>query len=71
MLIASSRGGVYSTSDMGRAMDHQENYLKTVLGFFGVTDIRIVRAEGVAMGDEARAQALAAAEQALRAHTTA
>ena len=71
VLIASSRGGVYSTSDMGRAMDHQESYLQTVLGFFGITDIRIVRAEGVAMGDEARAQALAAAEQAIRTHTAA
>jgi len=30
-----------------------------------------VRAEGVAMGDEARAQALAAAEQAIRTHTAA
>ena len=69
VLIASSRGGVYSTSDMGRAMDHQESYLQTVLGFFGITDIRIVRAEGVAMGDEARTQALAAAEQAIRTHT--
>jgi len=43
VVIASSRGGVYSTSDAGRAMDHQESYLRTVLGFFGVTDVRIVR----------------------------
>ena len=38
VIIASSRGGVYSTSDTGRAMEHQESYLQTVLGFFGVTD---------------------------------
>jgi FMN-dependent NADH-azoreductase len=36
-------------------MEHQESYLQTVLGFFGVTDVRFVRAEGVAMGDAAKA----------------
>ncbi|MEI2718886.1 MAG: hypothetical protein V9E87_01900 [Gemmatimonadales bacterium] len=33
-----------------------------MFGFFGVTDVRFVRAEGVAMGDAARAQAIATAE---------
>ncbi|GAB3360616.1 MULTISPECIES: FMN-dependent NADH-azoreductase [Giesbergeria] len=58
VIIASTRGGIYSTSEAGQAMEHQESYLQTVLGFFGVTDVRIVRAEGVAMGDAAKAQAL-------------
>ncbi|AVP57582.1 FMN-dependent NADH-azoreductase [Pulveribacter suum] len=61
VIVASSRGGLYSTSEAGRAMEHQESYLQTILGFFGVTDVRIVRAEGVALGPEARAAALAAA----------
>lgn len=61
VIIASSRGGIYSSSEAGRAMEHQESYLKTVFGFMGITDIRIVRAEGLAMGDEAKATALAAA----------
>ncbi len=65
VLIASSRGGVYSTSEAGRALEHQESYLQTLFGFFGVTDVRIVRAEGTALGDEARAQALAAALEAI------
>jgi len=59
--VASARGGVYSTSDAGNAMEHQESYLKTVFGFFGITDVRFVRAEGLAMGDAAKAAALAAA----------
>lgn len=63
VIIASSRGGVYSTSEAGRAMEHQESYLQTVLGFFGITDVRFVRAEGVAMGDETKAQALESATQ--------
>lgn len=71
VILVLSRGGVYSSSDAGRAMEHQESYLQTILGFFGITDIRIVRAEGVAMGDEAKAQALAAAEQAIRTQTAA
>ena len=49
-------------------MDHQESYLQTVLGFFGVTDVRFVRAEGVAMGEEAKTKALAAADVEIRAH---
>ncbi|WP_454909398.1 FMN-dependent NADH-azoreductase [Variovorax gossypii] len=61
IIVASSRGGIYSTSEGGQAMEHQESYLKAVFGFFGITDVRIVRAEGVAMGDDARATALASA----------
>ena len=61
VIVVSTRGGVYSTSEAGQAAEHQESYLKVVFGFFGITDVRFVRAEGVAMGDEARGKALAAA----------
>jgi FMN-dependent NADH-azoreductase len=61
VIVASSRGGIYSTSEGGQAMEHQESYLKVVFGFFGITDVRVVRAEGLAMGDAAKAAALAAA----------
>ncbi|SFD52094.1 FMN-dependent NADH-azoreductase [Paracidovorax konjaci] len=71
VIVASSRGGVYSTSEGGRAMEHQESYLQTVFGFFGITDVRFVRAEGVAMGPEAKAQALAGAEADIQAHAAA
>lgn len=66
VIIVSTRGGVYSTSEGGRAMEHQESLLQTVLGFLGVTDVRFVRAEGVAMGPDAKAAALAQAEEAIR-----
>ena len=69
VIVASSRGGQYSASAAGRAMEHQESYLQTVLGFVGITDVRYVRAEGLAMGDAVRAQALASAQSAIRAHT--
>ena len=71
VIVASARGGVYSTSAGGQAMEHQESYLQTVMGFFGVTDVRFVRAEGVAMGPDAKAQALAAAAEHTRQHTAA
>jgi FMN-dependent NADH-azoreductase len=61
VIVASTRGGAYSTSEGGQAMEHQESYLKVVFGFFGVTDVRIVRAEGLAMGEAPKAAALNAA----------
>ena len=68
VIVASTRGGVYPD---GAAADHQESYLLTVLGFLGVTDVRIVRAEGLAMGDEPRSKALTAAQRAIKEHTAA
>ena len=64
--VVSARGGVYS-NEQGQQMDFQEDYLKTVLGFLGITDVSFVRAEGVAMGPDAKAAALAAAEAAIAA----
>ena len=70
VIVASSRGGAYSTSEGGRAMEHQESYLKVVFGFFGITDVRFVRAEGVGLGDAAKAQALADADLAIGLYAT-
>ncbi len=61
VIVVSTRGGIYSTSAGGQAMEHQESYLKTVFGFFGITDVRIVRAEGLSMGDAAKSAALESA----------
>ena len=69
VIVASSRGGLYSTSEGGRAMEHQESYLQTVLGFLGITDVRFVRAEGLGMGEAAREAALTSAQADIRAHT--
>jgi FMN-dependent NADH-azoreductase len=66
VLVALGRGGVYSNSEGGRAMEHQESYLSVLFGFLGVTDVRFVRAEGVAMGPEAKAKALAAADAEIK-----
>jgi len=65
-----SRGGIYSTSEAGQAMEHQESYLKTVFGFFGITDVRVVRAEGTDLGGESRETALRTATEEITAATT-
>lgn len=64
VIIASSRGGQYGDNS---PMDFQEPYLKALLAFIGLTDVTVVRAEGSAMGDEARKAGL---EQALAAVAT-
>lgn len=46
--IAMASGGVYSESPASQ-MDFVSPYLKTILGFLGITDVEIVRAEGTAM----------------------
>ncbi|SMF70666.1 FMN-dependent NADH-azoreductase [Azospirillum oryzae] len=61
VIIASGRGGVYSTNPALAGLDHQEAYLRTVLGFFGITDVTFIRAEGIGMGPEAKDKALAGA----------
>jgi FMN-dependent NADH-azoreductase len=66
VIVASSRGGMYAGNPMMEALEHQESYLKTVFGFFGVTDIRFVRAEGMAMGEDAKAKAFASADAAIK-----
>ena len=61
-----SRGGLHR----GTERDSQVPYLKAVLGFLGMTDLRFIFAEGLSMGPEAEARALATAraemEQALQ-----
>lgn len=64
VIIVSSRGGIYSSGPMV-VMDHQETYLKAVLGFIGLHDVSIIRAEGVAMGEEAVKTAMHSAESQL------
>ena len=68
VIIASSRGGFYGTGTPGAAADFQETYLRQLFGFLGVTDIEIIRAEGVNISAEQKAQAIAATQAAIRAN---
>lgn len=58
-----ARGGRYRGTDA----DSQVPYLKTVLGFLGMTDLHFIYAEGLNMGPEATQQGFAQAEADLNA----
>jgi FMN-dependent NADH-azoreductase len=58
LIIVSTRGGVYSAGSPASGMDFQETYLRGVFGFLGITDIEVVRVEGVNMGAEHKQKAL-------------
>ena len=59
--LALARGGMYRDTPN----DSQVPYLKTVLGFLGMTDVECVYAEGLAMGAEGAVQSFAKAEETL------
>jgi FMN-dependent NADH-azoreductase len=58
LIIASSRGGVYSAPSPMASLDHQEAYLSGFFAFIGITDVEFVRAEGIAMGPEQKETAV-------------
>ncbi len=59
--IASARGGVYSAGSPAAALEHQESYLIGLLAFLGVVDVTVVRAEGLALGAQAKDAAISQA----------
>jgi FMN-dependent NADH-azoreductase len=48
--VAAARGGMHA----GQASDSQTPFVRTILGFLGLKDVRIAYAEGLAMGDDAK-----------------
>ncbi|HBO1345081.1 FMN-dependent NADH-azoreductase [Pseudomonas aeruginosa] len=62
VIVASTRGGLYSEGAPAAFLDHQETYLRGFFGFLGITDVTFVRAEGLALGPDARTAAIATAE---------
>lgn len=59
--VVLTRGGKYR----GSPADSQVPYLRQVLGFLGMTEIEFIYAEGLAMGPEAEAAALADARDTI------
>lgn len=55
VIIVSTAGGLHVGQPTG--VGH-EDYLKVMLGFFGITDIEFVRAHGLAYGEEVRSKAI-------------
>jgi FMN-dependent NADH-azoreductase len=56
--VLATRGGRYA----GTALDSQTDYVRQFLGFLGITDVEFVYAEGLALGEEAKAAALSEVE---------
>ncbi len=65
LIIASSRGGVFEAGAAAAALDYQETYLRAIFGFIGIADVEIIRAEGLAFGEDARALAIKQAGDAI------
>jgi FMN-dependent NADH-azoreductase len=61
--LALTRGGIYRDTPMDTLLP----YLRTVLGFLGMNDVRPVFAEGLAMGADVAAKAFAEAEREIEA----
>ncbi len=59
VVIVSTAGGIHAGQASGKA---HEDYLILVLNFLGITDIEVVRAEGLAYGEEPKANALRTAQ---------
>jgi FMN-dependent NADH-azoreductase len=66
VFVALSSGGIYSEG-AARVADFESGYLKQALGFIGLTDVRIIAAEGVALGEDVAKQAIAKAESQIAA----
>jgi len=64
VIIVISRGGFYGRETPYAAAEHAEAYLRTALGFIGVTEPEIIVAEGIQRGPEHRQTALEGALQA-------
>jgi len=59
-ILVLARGGVYSDGP-ARPFDFQEPYLRAILGFIGLTDVDVVRVEGIARSEIGPEKAVASA----------
>ncbi len=64
--VIATRGGDYSENGYPQ-MDFVLPYLKTVMGFIGITDVTLLQANGLAMGEEAVASAVASVNHEIEA----
>ncbi|MET2955944.1 FMN-dependent NADH-azoreductase [Vibrio harveyi] len=60
-IVVTTRGGIHKDSPT----DSMAPYLRTVLGFVGITDVEFVYAEALNMGEDAAAKGISAAQRQL------
>lgn len=59
-IVVATSGGVHGGSPVDTM---HVGYLRTLLRFVGITDVEVVRAEGLGMGPEVRARAMTSAQE--------
>ncbi|MNP48707.1 FMN-dependent NADH-azoreductase [compost metagenome] len=59
--VLTARGGLHA----GNSTDHQEPYLRQVMGFIGIHDVSFIHAEGLNMGGDFQEKGLNQAKAAL------
>ncbi|WP_133135622.1 FMN-dependent NADH-azoreductase [Legionella rowbothamii] len=64
--IISTRGNHYSSDEVMKARDFQEDYLKVIFDFIGIKDVTIVRAEGLHINESVRVKSISLAEQEIK-----
>lgn len=64
VIVVKTSGGIY-TEGPNRSIDFHEAYLRHLLGFMGLTDVKFIRAEKLAYGPDARSAALAVAQKSV------
>lgn len=57
-IVFATRGGMHA----GKESDSETGFVRTILGFLGISDVQFVYAEGLGMGESTRTQALAQAQ---------
>lgn len=62
-IVVATSGGSYAESPVDHA---HVGYVKQLLGFMGITDVKVVRVPGLAMGDAVRAHSIAKAKGSIR-----
>ena len=67
VVVLTSRGGSFRPGSPTAEYDHQEPYLRHILGFIGLNDVTFIHAENQKPGDLAEVSRSAAIEQLQRA----
>jgi FMN-dependent NADH-azoreductase len=60
-IVFATRGGLHA----GKASDSQTGFLRTFLGFVGISDVQFIYAEGLAISEDHRNSALTQAHASI------
>ena len=67
VFVVTGRGGVYSGDSPAKVFDFQEPYLRSVLGFLGLTEVTFIHVEGLKVSPDAAEAGVARARQLIAA----